>query len=75
MPPPAGRNLRTLRTRCPATVVRHQELEQHRRRLTRSGSGERIYLHFVFNRVVKVGKVFTGDVGHFPPVSDFICAC
>jgi hypothetical protein len=60
-----------LRTRRPAAVMRYEEVKQHRRRLTRSGSGERIHLHFVFDRVVKIGKVFTGDVGHFPPVFMF----
>ena len=68
-----------LGTRRPRPMVRYEQLEQHRGRLTRSGSGECIHLHFVFDRIVKIGKVFTGDVGHFPPVSDFIvfsiCTC
>jgi hypothetical protein len=43
------------------------ELKQHRRRLTRSGHGKLFHLHFVFDRVVKIGKIFTGDLAHFPP--------
>ena len=60
-----------LRMRRPAPVVRYEQVKQHRRRLTRSGLANSSTSHFVFDRLVKIGKVFTGDVGHFPPVSMF----
>ena len=37
-----------MRTRRPAAVMRYEEVKRHGRRLTRSGSGERIHLDFVW---------------------------
>jgi hypothetical protein len=63
----------TLRMRRPTPVVRYEQVKQHRRCLSRSGHGKLFYLDFVFDRLVKIDKIVTGNIGHFPThLYDFI---